>query len=496
MKTSLVAMTLVLGCGAPSSNAGPLDGAPDVPRIEGRAALDRPLSESSEEVRRLFARFEEMRADEAPRCAVPFAELAQCLRGSWTPWLARRAETIEELVVLEAIAATDAERLLAAIMHAVAVDDIVRGFDRVEVPREAPADIVRAIEDELARTASEFAVRARSMYSECASRSEAAPEVMRAWGPVCRARSAELDALIRNAPARPEPPPVRRGTEMPAECRTLARVRAPLADPPNEARPRRIAIVLDDEILERDSREALLDALYDRVDAHTDLPIIARAQVAAAERTRAERRLTSRGPVCGQPFPFELVLQQQNPNLVIASVTSIEYVDDPRERLQVRFWRPGAEDLHGGLPDALEAEIRGDVTDAAALLDAATRLAPVSTGGLGLLGTLEEGPSVRVGEIDDESPWLAIDDTLRSLDVRTALGACLPEGAAASARATLTVGRDGSSSGVTLEPVSIPDGADRDALRACFTAALERIAWPCTRSGGPEEITTLVCVAR
>jgi hypothetical protein len=375
------------GCGA-SATARELEPRADLPRIDGRTVLDRPLAESSADVERAFERFKEMRAEEAPACAVRATELATCLRRSWMPWLARRMQAIEEIVLpLHAAAETQAEALLVAILHALSVDDVFRSFERIEISDDVPEDIRAAMLGEIAMTARNFASRATLAFAECANRASSAPDVVREWEAVCRERTAELDEFVQRTPERVRRDPEPRTAEMPPECRGIERVPAPIADPPNDARPRRVAVVLDEDLLEGEARARLLDAIFARVDAHTELPLIPRPELAEAERNHAERRLTRRGPVCGRAPPFELVLQQRNPNLVLASVYTVVIVGEPAERqkqLIVGFRRPGAAEPYGDVPEALAARIRGEPTEAA-LLDAVARLGEEEGGGLRIM---------------------------------------------------------------------------------------------------------------
>lgn len=311
---------------------------------------------------------------------------------------------------------------------------------------------------------------------------------MRRWTVRCAERARILSAIETPPPRPASPPPL----PWPAECDGVYSFEAePEAPPPDRRRPERIAVVLDDSVNVED-RERLLEVVRSRVDALVEGRVLPTRDVLEAERLRAERRVRQGGPVCGQPPPLAWILRERHPNLVIARVDRMCLHHGNREpscTLDVGFRRPGSES-QDDLPPLLSAELADDSTEA--WLEAAARLevAPPREALGGMLMTAPPDVEVRVSDDEDESPWLRVRRLLRHQS--DAFAACLPEGTAASFRASFDVSAVGNPSGVSVQPST--DASEEAA--ACVQRVLAEMRWPCTPEARTQRVELTLCLRR
>lgn len=488
MRRSLLAI-LLCGCGAAAP--APTPPAVELPSVEGLAIYPAPIDEAPPPVRALLAQLPTVLAHRL----TPPADTS--LRGiqAWsaTTLAEYLREHIEHIEALEASASELAgdDLVVAAIVLATAYDDFVTAIESIPTPDEiadAP-ELRRTFRDALANVSGRLAQHAAAAYSRCASAE--LPEPMRAWAPRCEERARVL-AAIEPPPERPAEPAAQPPIPWPTECEGAdSHQAAPEAPPPDRGRPEVIAIVLSDDV-ELEEREQLLETARARVDALVDGRVLPARDVLAAERLRAERRVRRRGPVCGQPPPLAWVLREQHPNVVIGTVERMCIHHPSREpscSLDVRFHRPGS-DEPDGLPPLLSGELANDTP--AAWLDAAARLevAPPRALVVGFLRGAPRELELRVRDDEDESPWLR----LRSLlDQQTdAFTTCLPEGTAASFRASFDVSAVGDPSGISVDSRT---NASEEAS-ACVQRALETMRWPCTPEARSQRVEVTLCLRR
>ncbi len=417
-------------------------------------------------------------------------------------WVERRSTIARE--VGDALRAQpDGERktLFTAVVGGVTFDDFASDLLAMPVPpefanSELAKDVEAAYRDALESIAMPVVSAAKQHLQLCVELAPTAAAPLRAWETYCTERVAALTALEAKVAARPRP---KRPSPRPAvmkDCGGSETIRAEPAAPPPDLRVKpRVALIFKNQTMPPATRKRFLAEVGKRVAAETKLAVVADKDVAAGEALVAQKKLTAKGPVCGQAPRLTQVLGTKYRHLITAYVDT----DCPDNRgdhklpctLTVRFSRAGA-DNDDGVPEQLYAELDAAKVTDEALLDAAPKLKtqePFASVYGGLLGS-EGSRSFAIHGYGDDDPWLRIGDTMYG-DVANRIEACVDD--EASFDVVLAISPKGKTTSAALTPVTAAKPGTN--VATCVQKALEQTPWPCTRDGKPAQVELRMCVA-
>ncbi|MBN1945308.1 MAG: hypothetical protein JW797_06495 [Bradymonadales bacterium] len=539
LKVLLVTM-LAAGCGFSTRSVRETPPA-DPPLLFGLPVSDVPLDQASPAVAEGWALTLQILQDRLsyPAEPVTLSEYRQWMDSVLRPWLLDQSIRLGDLLVAvdPLRAGWPKDRLFAAVVHGASHQAVADQIRSAPVPSEISEDPERNVlfRDSLDDSVTHLAHEAWSAYQQCIVEAASSPPMLRGWGEQCalRARDLPLQAFSPPAPSSARRTMVGLPPVLPPECQGRPLRSQELDAPPPDERVEMVAAVVyfGDRFAGQD-RERLLEEVGRHLAGILDLPVLSRQVVQRAERLHAERRLTDQSPVCGQAPPLASILAHDDPNLLLAEVsTRCSRVADvtaltgvpggaeeevtilvaeengsdggqPDERtaggrqrhctLTIRFDRAGTHDQTGA-PPLQEAAVRGDPSDLASWLEAIDRLHEPSARE-GVYGMLVSASTVFLLVADtDPDPWLRVSPTLRELEEQ--IRACQPLPGVASYRLAWTISPTGVPGEVEVEPITPPAGDVAEICR-CMADILSRSAWPCTPSGQPERVEVQLCVGR
>jgi hypothetical protein len=462
----------------------------------GRPVATAPLSEAEQTA---YAHAKTSLAEGAPKLEGDVAQWREPLR----LWIERRSAIVRELdEALQRLPEADRNGLFAAIVSGVAMDDLVTDIIALPLPvsakqSEFARDIEVVFRESLEQLAAPLAKTTRERLAVCAALAGHAAPAMLTWSDHCRVRGGKLAELEQRVAARPAP---KRSDPRPKaldDCKGSEKIVAePDGEPPDKKVKPRIVLLYDTGYaggrLSGENLEQLLAGVRRKLKDHAKVGLLSEGDVKTAQALVAQKRMSSDGPVCGQPPRLTQVLAAKYRNLIVAKVSTNCVIDDRRPTdclLTVWFKRAGTWD-HDGLPKKLEAPVTAD--DPASWIAAANKLSTDVTKA-GVLGSLLGGSSDRVLELKDygdDDPWMRLGDVLRT-DTEPKLAACVD--APASFDVKLSISSTGATTSVALTPVTAAKTGSK--VEACVKDALQATGFPCTHDGKPVEVAFRACVA-
>lgn len=501
----LVALALIVGCGGggpsatpPAQPARPV--APGAPLLLGKPVADGPLEGAARDA------YDKT----AAALAIPLPSLGgepASSRDALTAWIEQRRTLVAELDgALKTLPAAERSGLFATLLLGIAIDDFASDVLAIPLPEsmrssELAAEIEKAFHETLEDSARPLAEAARARLAKCVELAPSASPALRVWGDHCRARVAALDELLARVAARPAPKRYPPEPPLPAamrDCSGGERIEAEPDGPPPvmDVAPKLVVVYDDDNVRGRD-RDKLIAAVTKTIQRDVSIPLLSAKELAAGNALVAQRRMTPKGPVCGQAPRLTQVLGTKYRHVIVAHVDTdcVQYLgEDNRNACGVRvgFKRVGTFE-HEDLPKSMFASVDRKDAPASAWIAAASQLSSDHPEAGGLLGSLSGGPGASVFAIKnygDDDPWLRLGPSLAD-KTAAKVAACVD--APASFEVQLEVSRTGKASVAALTPVTAPPAGAK--VEACVREALAATPFPCTHDGKPAKAAFRMCVA-
>ncbi|MCA9550530.1 MAG: hypothetical protein KC933_10880 [Myxococcales bacterium] len=255
-----------------------------------------------------------------------------------------------------------------------------------------------------------------------------------------------------------------------------------------------LAVIVGDLPLGAEDRARLIAAVTAELPAARAGYVLPANEVAAAEQLRAQRRLSADGPVCGQAPSLADILERSHPGLLLAVVRRFCWgrpTDGETSRscaVEVTYRRAV------GRSSTCLPRLVGDPTDGSP----ASLIASVST-------LKRVGPAFRVGVLVGIAPvavhWVHAHDPSVGLDStlyesRSTLQSCLQSPGEVTLDLAWTISEVGTTSEVQATPAKNHLGEPVADVQACVGRVLRGLAWPCTRSGQPEQVRVQLTLRR
>lgn len=384
--------------------------------------------------------------------------------------------------------------LLSVAANAHAASEVLGVPTPIEVRDDA--ELRRVFRAALAESVRSVAQRAVAAAERCKREASSYPPAFQPW----RARCAEVARELRDhatAPPRParaeRRPSQAEAPDFPADCAGAPRPMGRESPLPDESRPRRLVVLLEDGVPEA-ARGPLRQALRRALPRRPGVPRAApAAYLDTAERLVSERRWSDDAPICQQAPPLHAVLAERVPNPVVAAVSG--RCEEGAPTCSLRVWFRHGTLMSRAMPAPLAATV-AEPDNPDAWLDAVASLEPLErrTGVVGTLRGGAGGAKMRFLEETEAAPVLRV--RLRLADHLDALAACLPPGTAASVAVAWDIDTDGATLRPRVQAGSLPSGADAAALEACVRDVLDQVGWRCPRNGRPEPVAGRLCIAR